>query len=192
MGSLFSHIRRFLDLEIEGLQNKASSVGFRVALFAGAGVIGLLGLFGLELAAFLGLATVMAPPWAALVTAVATFVIAGIIALVARSSTGEVQQHEIDLRKAMAKREMKRDVDQMVSMVGTATSVLAALKNLRQPKPAVVPVPPAPPGTKLLPPPPPSVWQGNTRTAIIAGVSAVGFALGFSPALRRGLRKLVS
>ncbi len=83
-------VRGELELAKAELQQSAKSAGTSVGLFGGAGVVALYGVGALIACAILALAIVL-PAWlAALIVAVALFVVAGVLALVAKRKAARV------------------------------------------------------------------------------------------------------
>lgn len=85
-------IRAEMALAKDDLAQAGKRVGVGAGLFGAAGVIALYGLGVLLSAAVLGLANVTDPWLAALIVAVALFVVAGVAALLGRSNVSKVAQ----------------------------------------------------------------------------------------------------
>ena len=85
-------IRAEMALAKDDLAQAGKRVGVGAGLFGAAGVIALYGLGVLLSAAVLGLANVTDPWLAALIVAVALFVVAGVAALLGKSNVSKVSQ----------------------------------------------------------------------------------------------------
>ncbi len=85
-------IRAEMQLAKDDLAKAGKRVGVGAGLFGAAGVVALYGLGVLLSAAVLGLANVTDPWLAALIVAIALFVVAGIAALVGKSSVSKATQ----------------------------------------------------------------------------------------------------
>jgi Flp pilus assembly protein TadB len=77
-------VRKEIQLAQQELQNKGKRAGLGVGLLGGGGLVALYAVGALIAAAVLGLSTAVAPWLAALIVAVALFVIAGVLALLGK------------------------------------------------------------------------------------------------------------
>jgi len=82
-------------------------------LFAAAGLMGLAALVAGNLAAWLGLASVMHPAWAAALLALGNFVLAGLLVLIAARASAEAEIAPAVAVRDMALAELHDDLDDM-------------------------------------------------------------------------------